>query len=644
MHVPEDRLLARSIRMALFERMIGEDDCMAYDVLTLVAGLVAAGIGSWWLAWRLNLPSILVLLVVGFIVGPVGNWLSPDALLGELLLPFVSVSVALILFEGGMSLRLSELRRVGGVVRNLITIGALVTWAVSAVAAHLIFGLDPRLCVLLGAVLVVTGPTVVQPLLQHIRPGGPVGSILRWEGIAIDPVGAVLAVLVFEWMAIKEPETATIQVAWGLAKTLVVGGGAGLVAAAILTLFLRRYWIPDALQSPVALMCVIAVFAFCNAVQHESGLLATTVMGIAMANQKSADVGHILEFKENLRILLISALFILLSARLEVDDLTGIWGRGLLFLAVLVVVARPLCVFVSSLGSKLSRSEKLFLAWMAPRGIVAAAVSSVFALRLEATGYEGASVLVPITFLTIIGTVAIYGLTGPLVARRLGVADPNPQGVLFVGANDWARAMAEALQKKNLRVLLVDSNRDHTSAARMAGLPAYTGSILAEQTLEELDLGGIGRILAVTPNDWVNVLAVQRYRRVFGQAACYQLAPYKKTSGKHDAHKHLYGRLLFGEDRTYDAIEGLAAAGAKVKTTRLSETFDYAAFREMYGAGAIPLFTISENGKLAVVTDRGAFDPKAGQTLIALVHEPKAEQEARQQETASPNGLPDAES
>jgi len=202
------------------------------------------------------------------------------------------------------------------------------------------------------------------------------------------------------------------------------------------------------------------------------------------------------------------------------------------------------------------------------------------------------------------------------------------------------RAMAEALQKKGLRVLLVDSNRDHTSAARMAGLTAYTGSILAEQTLEELDLGGIGRLLAVTPNDGVTVLAVQRYRRVFGQAACYQLAPDKKPAGKRDAHKHLYGRLLFGEDRTFDAIEGMAAAGGKIKTTRLSETFDYAAFREMHGEKAIPLFTINENGKLAVVIDRGRFEPKAGQTLIAMVHEPKTAPLPRESETTSPGEIP----
>ena len=595
---------------------------MSQDVLLAVAGIVVLGIGAQLLAARVRLPSILVLLIFGFIAGPVTGFLKPDDLFRELLFPLVSVSVALILYEGGLSLKLADLPKVGGVVRNLILLGALITWAVATAAAHLIFGLEWGLATLLGAVLVVTGPTVIGPMLRHIRPAGSVGPILMWEGIVIDPIGAVLAVLVFEAIGGGGAGTTTTHFALAVMKTIVLGGGFGLLAAALLTLLIHRYWIPDFLQSAVSLMLVVAAFTGANVLQHESGLLAVTVMGIALANQKYADIRHIVEFKENLRVLLISALFILLAARLQPSDLTSVAVSGALLVAVLVLIARPLAAFIATIRSGLPRNERLFLAWMAPRGIVAAAVSSVFAIRLQAIGYAGAEVLVPITFIVIIGTVAIYGLTSPLAAYRLGVADPNPQGLLLVGAHGWARALARLLQEKGFRILLVDSNRDHIAAARMAGLPTYSGSILAEYAMTEMRLGGIGRLLALTPNDWVNALAVQRFTSVFGRAECYQLPPQGEPAGKQALHKHLHGRWLFATGMTDAELERRFTAGATVKATPLSEEFDFAAFQSLYGESAVPLFVVTETGKLKVVTADQALEPRPGQTLISLVREP----------------------
>ena len=595
---------------------------MSHSVLLAIAGIVVLGIGAQLLAARLRLPSILVLLIFGFIAGPVTGFLQPDTLFGELLFPLVSISVALILYEGGLSLKLADLPKVGGVVRNLILLGALITWAIGAVTAHLIFGLDWGLATLLGAVLVVTGPTVIGPLLRHIRPGGSLGPILMWEGIVIDPIGAVLAVLVFEAIG-GGSGTTTAHFAEALIKTIAFGGGFGLLAAGVLTLLMSRYWVPDFLQSAVSLMLVVAAFTGANLLQDESGLLAVTVMGIALANQKYADIRHIVEFKENLRVLLISSLFILLAARLEPRDLTGVALGGVLFVAVLVLVVRPLAAFISTIRSGLPRAERLFLAWMAPRGIVAAAVSSVFAIRLQEQGYLNAELLVPITFIVIIGTVAIYGLTSPLAAYRLGVADPNPQGTLLVGAHGWVRALAKLLQEKGFRVLLVDSNRENVAAARMAGLPTYTGSILAEYAIAEMRLGGIGRLLALTPNDWVNTLAVQRFTSVFGKAECYQLPPQEEPAGKQTLHKHLHGRWLFTTGMTDAELERRFAAGDTLKATPLSDEFNFAAFESLYGESAVPLFVITESGRLKVITAEETPQPRPGQTLISLVREPQ---------------------
>ncbi len=588
-----------------------------------IAGIIVLGIGAQLLAARLRLPSILLLLIVGFIAGPVTGFLRPDELFGDLLFPLVSVSVGLILYEGGLSLKLSDLPKVGGVVRNLVSVGALVTWAVSTVAAHLIFDLDLGLATLLGAVLVVTGPTVIGPMLRHIRPGGSVGQVLMWEGIVIDPIGVVLAVLVFEAIGGAGQHGTTAHLILAVIKTIIFGGGFGLIAAGLLTLLIYRYWIPDFLQSAVSLMFVVAALTGANLLQSEAGLLAVTVMGIALANQKYADIKHIVEFKENLRVLLISSLFILLAARLQPRDLTDIAAGGALFVAVLVLVGRPLIAFISTIRSGMPRNERLFLAWMAPRGIVAAAVSSVFALRLQELGYANAELLVPITFIVIIGTVAIYGLTSPTVAFRLGVADPNPQGILLVGARGWARALASLLHEKGFRVLLVDSNRDNIAAARMAGLPTYSGSILAEYAITEMRLGGIGRLLALTPNDWVNALAVQRFTSVFGRAACYQLPPQNEPKGKQELHKHLQGRWLFAPGMTNVELERRFAAGATLKATPLSDEFDFAAFMLHYGESVVPLFVIAENGRLNVITAGKSAEPQPGQTLISLVHEPQ---------------------
>jgi len=593
---------------------------LAETILFAVVAVAVLGVCAQWLAWRLGVPSILLLLVAGFVAGPVAGFLNPDELLKDLLLPLVSLSVALILYEGGLTLRIADLPKVGGIVRNLVSIGALLTWVVGAVGAHLLFDMEVRLSILLGAILVVTGPTVIGPLLQHIRPTGKSGAILRWEGIVIDPIGAMLAVLVFEAIAVASVADAASQIAGGVLKTLVFGGGLGLAAAALLTLMIHRYWIPDFLQNATSLMFVVAVFALANSIQHESGLLAVTVMGFALVNQPWADVRHIVEFKENLRVLLISALFILLSARLRPEELTAVLGAGIAYVVLLVVIARPLSVIVATFGAQLTRADRIFLAVLAPRGIVAAAVASVFALRLESIGFTAAREIVPITFIVIIGTVAVYGIGTPIIARRLGVAEPNPQGVLLVGAQPWARALAQTLKEKGLRVLLADTNRVHSAAARMAGLPIYADSVLSDHALDEIDLGGIGHLLAVTPNEWVNVLAVQRFRPIFGRGRCYQLTPQGQPAEQDSPHRHLHGRPLFRRGIDSALLQEQFSKGAVIKATPLSESFDFTAFESHYGETVIPLLLLDENLRLTVLVPDTKTEPKPGQTIIALVH------------------------
>lgn len=422
-----------------------------------LAVILAFGVGAQWLAWRLRLPSILLLLLFGFAVGPVTGWLEPDILFGDGLFPLVSLSVAVILFEGGLSLTYAELRRIGGVMGRLVSIGALVTWVLSTVAAMLLLGLDLPLAALFGAILTVTGPTVIGPLLRYVRPVGSVGPILKWEGIVIDPIGATLAVLVFEAVLAGDAQAAPRLIIGGVLSTALVGTIVGAAGAVLLIVLLARFWVPDTLQNPVVLTVVLTAFVVADALQHEAGLLAVTVMGIALANQRWVPIRHIVEFKESLQVLLIGGLFIVLTARLELADIAAIGPESLLFLGVMILLVRPTAVFLATLGAGLHWRERAFLAWMAPRGIVAASVASLFAIRLAEVGVPEAERLAPLTFLVIVGTVALYSLTVRPVAQWLGLASPDPTGALIVGAHPLAQAVGLALQGRGLRVLLVDT-------------------------------------------------------------------------------------------------------------------------------------------------------------------------------------------
>jgi NhaP-type Na+/H+ or K+/H+ antiporter len=593
---------------------------MSESMLIGLASIIILGIAAQWLAWFVRLPAILMLLVFGFLAGPVAGILQPDVLLGDLLPPFVSLSVAVILLEGGLSLKISELRTTGSVVRNLISIGALVTWLIASVSAYFIIGLDIPLSILFGSILIVTGPTVIIPLLRHVRPLPRLASILKWEGILIDPVGAMMAVLVFEAILLNRLEETPVLIILGVFKTALIGGAGGVLSAVILIQLFKRYWVPDFLQNPVTLIIALGAYAGSNLFQAESGLLTVTIMGIVLGNQKTVSIKHIIEFKENVRVLLISSVFVLLAAKLNMQELMSLKGESLIFLGVLIFVARPVSVFLSTIGSTLSFREKLFISCVAPRGIIAAAVASVLALRLFEEEYVGAGQLVPLTFIMIIGTVLIYGLLASPIARLLKLSEPNPQGVLIVGAHRWARRIAMALKSLGLRVLLVDTNRRSVTQARMEGLNAYCGTILSEEFIFENQIGGIGRLLALTANDENNSLAALHFSDVFGSNEVYQLPLESKgKNGQESIPKYLRGRFLFGKDITFDYLTERFAKGALIKVTRLTEEFDFNSFQRLYGGRANLLFCMQEDGTLRVFTLDNPIEPRPGQKLISLV-------------------------
>ena len=583
-----------------------------------LAVIVGVGMAAQWLAWRSQIPSIILLLVAGLVLGPVTGVVDPDAFLGGTLFPIVSISVALILFEGGLDLPPRELKATGTVVRRLITIGAVITFFVAIWGAEQLFDISRGAAAVLAAVLVVTGPTVVGPLLRFVRPNGRTGPMLRAEGILIDPIGATASLIAFEAALTEDTGEALSTILGVIGLTLLVGIGIGFVAAYILDHALRRFLIPDHLGNPMALAFVIVAFVITNQLQEESGLLTVTVMGIWLARRDSAAVRQLLEFNESLRTLLISALFILLAARIETDQLRDVALPSLAFLALLVFVARPLSVIASTVRSSLSWRERVFLMVMAPRGIVAAAVSAIFALRLEEEGVRGAELIVPIVFLVIIGTIVVYGFLAGPIARVLGLAEARANGVLIVGAHSVARGLASALRDLEVTTMLVDTDPYNVTRSVALGLPARRLSVLTEEAAHDLDLRGIGRILAMTPNDEVNALATSRFSRQFGRRETFQLAPNaEQRSGA--LPEELLGRIVGIDGLDYATVDERARQGWRVRSAPAAPSI--AAMTE--GGLFIPLARVFE-GQLAFICRN---DPVPSQGTVIGLAAPSVQKE-----------------
>lgn len=592
------------------------NDMNEYLLLGL-GSIVIAGIGAQWLAWRLKWPSIVILLALGFIAGPVTGLIKPDEVLGPLLLPLVSISVAIILFEGGLGLRICELKQIGKVVFSLVSFGVLINGVLIALSAHYILGLNFTISILLGAILVVTGPTVIIPLLRHIKPAGKVGSIIKWEGIVIDPIGAALAVLAFEYIIIGQ--SFSVSALMFFLRSIFTGLAVGAIGAWISLLLLKKYWIPDFLHGTVTLMFVVIAFILSNFLHRESGLFAVIAMGIIMGNQRKVEMQHIVSFKENLRVLIISTLFIILAARLNLKDFSIFNWKFLFFLLVLILIARPVSVFLSTFRSGLNNREKLFISWMAPRGIVAAAIVSIFAFELSKRGIAQAEYLVPVTFLVIIATVVIYGVSSAYVAQRLGLARNNPQGILILGAHRWGRLIAKKLQDEGVKVVLVDSNALNVSLAQEEGLNAYEENILNQDIEENIDLDEIGRLWALTANNEANSLAVLHFRDIFGRSEVYQLYPEQKSQGQEIIIPlSLRGRYLFGQNASYyNLTERFNRRGA-FETISLLDDLNEESFHLKYGKDAIALFMINEKNELVIFTADTKPHIKKGNKLIVF--------------------------
>lgn len=497
-----------------------------------LAAIIVFGILAQWIAWRMKIPAIFPLILIGLLLGPFsalfldGKWIDPENIFaGKTMYYFVSLSVGVILFEGGLTLKFKEVRQIAGVVRNLLIFGSIIMLVGGAFAAYYFLGMDYRVGLLFGSLIIVTGPTVIAPILQSVRPNKNISTVLKWEGIIIDPIGALVAVLVYELFFVASMGVGghhdiglTQMMLKTFFLTICVGSFFGLFSGWALNILLRKGLIPHFLINVLSLAFVIFAFAGADALQPESGLLSVTVMGIFLANVKTPNIDKILDFKEDLTVILISVLFIILASKIQLEQLMLLEMNSVLVFLVVVFLLRPLVVFVSSLGSNLNWKEKAFIAWVGPKGIVAAAVASLFSLyllgdkiRLPEDLRADVELLVPLTFMIILGTVTLNGLSAKLVAKLLGVVRESRNGVVLVGANEGSISIAKYLEKYGYSTTLIDLSKENVRHAKAEGLKAEERNILAEEN-EDLDLEDAAYLLALTSSNDVNIFACRKLR------------------------------------------------------------------------------------------------------------------------------------
>ncbi|MBV7265740.1 cation:proton antiporter [Erythrobacter ani] len=598
----------------------------------VIATIGVLGVGAQWVAWRTGWPAIVLMLAAGFLAGPVAGelgfrLLDPEAAFGDLLDPAIGIGVALILFEGGLSLDLRELRHSGSAVWRLATVGVVVGWALGAVAASQIAGLAWPVAILFGGILIVTGPTVVIPLLRQANVQTRPNSILKWEGIVNDPTGALCAVIAYEYFrrVAESPNASVIEVVPPLIIAAILAGLIGYAAARMIAYLFPRGAIPEYLKVPVLFISVIFVFVLTNKIEHEAGLVAVTVMGITLANTGFSSIRSIHPFKENIAVLLVSGIFILLSASLSWSDLvyldptTEVGLRFILFLLALLFVVRPLTVIISMLGSSVPWNERLFIAWIAPRGIVLVAISGLFALRLADLGYSDGQVLTALSFAVVVATVVAHGFTVNIVAKWLGVKGTSRPGLLIVGSTPWTIALAKEMQALKTPIMIVDPSWQSLGPARREGLPFYHGEILNEVTEHNLDLTPYQVLVAATDNEAYNTLVCNEFAHEIGRDSVYQLG--ESADGEDDKHalpQTLRGRALFESGFGVTDVNERQQQGWVFRKTKLSDEFDFEDAQEKLPDSANMLLLLRNSGRLRFFTHAARPEPRAGDTILSF--------------------------
>lgn len=604
-------------------------------IVVAMVSVTALGVAAQWIAWRLKMPAIILLAAFGLLVGPGLDLLHPSEDFGIFLRPMVSLCVAIILFEGGLSLQLAELKDAARGVRRLVYLGVPLAWGFSSVGAHYVGGLDWPVSLVFGAIMVVTGPTVIMPMLRQAALNRRTASYLKWEGIVNDPLGALLAVLVFQFFIFRQSGSgAWSEVAAGLALAIGCGIVLGGLGGFAIGRAMRAGLVPEYLKSPVLLGLVLVVYTLSNLVQHEAGLLSVTIMGIVVGNMNLPGIEDLRRFKEYITIMLVSVVFVSLTADLDIASLGAIGWRGIALVLTLLFVTRPATILLATIASGMEMRERLLLAWIAPRGIVAAATAGLMGPGLVDAGYD-AGVLLPLVFAIIFATVFSHGLSLNWLAARLDLASKHRDGVLIVGASPWTVELSRTLKDLGLNVLLADSSWHNLRPARLAGIPVFYGEILSEFADESLELAHIRTVLAATSNDAYNALVCTTFAPEIGQQHVLQLA-FSGGDVEEDPKalaRPRRGNVAFHTDAYFESLWRNYVRGWKFSRTRLTEEYRYADFVADLPADALQILTMQSHDDVDFVPAEASGEPGPGTTIVYFAKEREVHKEARRANT-----------
>ncbi|MBB3123122.1 NhaP-type Na+/H+ or K+/H+ antiporter [Mesoflavibacter sabulilitoris] len=599
-----------------------------------LAGIIILGILAQWVAWKFKIPAILPLILIGLLVGPIAaefitddgsKWIEPiwnerEGLFpGESLFYFVSLAISIILFEGGLTLKMAEIKNVGPVITKLISIGSIVTFFGAGIAAHYIFELSWEISFLFSGLIIVTGPTVITPILRNIPLKKDVSAVLKWEGILIDPIGALVAVLVFEFISVDAGGEFTKTALIEFGKIVLFGATFGFTFAHALNFIINKKWVPHYLLNVFALAAVLGVFVLSDAFAHESGLLAVVVMGMVLGNSKSPYLKDLLYFKESLSVLLISILFILLAANINYSDLLLIynWKTVILF-AIVVFAVRPIGVFLSTQGSKLKLNEKLFISWVGPRGIVAAGIASLFGLKLARNGVAGAEYITPLVFVIVLGTVLLNATTARLFAKLVGVFLTKSGGILIVGASKVSRLIGHYLESNGRHVVLIDSNQNNINKAKELGLEAINTDIYSQTLIDNIELNDVGYLMALTGNSDINKYAINKFGKQFGENGAFRLVSSSEMVDKNNNPKE----GLFSHTDDFNSLSEVTRKYPSIQEIEIidKEHLDDLIKTTNNDKDIIPLFIKDNEGELHIISSYNTeiTDVEKGYHLVYL--------------------------
>lgn len=588
-------------------------------LLFKMAAIGFAGIGAQWAAWRLRIPAIALLLLAGIILGPVTGYVNPQIEFGDVYKPAIALAVAIILFEGGLTLNFSEIKETGrGVLRIVIVAGPLV-WLLSTLAAHYAAGLSWPSAFVLGAILVVTGPTVIMPLLRNAQLAQRPASLLRWEAIVNDPIGALFAVIAFEVYLVLYGQHTLGGFAITLLIAAIVAVGGGYLSGKGLAWVFQQGRVPDFLKAPVLLVAVLLAYAISDAVLEESGLLTVTIMGITMANSRMASLGELRRFKETVTILLVSGLFIMLTASLEFATIMQLGWGAVAFVALILFVVRPVAIFAATIGAGLSFKERVLVSWIAPRGIVAVAVSGLFGQALVENGVADGTQLTALAFAVVATTILLHGFSLKPLASRLGLKSAERPGILMVGGSSFADAFAKKLLELNLPILLADSNYKHLRKAKMADVPIYFGEILSEQAHHDITLNRYSHLVALTDNDAYNSLICTEFGPELGRNHVFQIGVRREDDHDRKALNFtLGGRPLLRNPQELSDLRTALWRGWEFRITKLTAEYSFKDYMNTRPEETALLLWVKPDNKIIFRMEASDATPEAGDTLLAF--------------------------